>query len=467
MRSVSAAGLVAELHGCAAQHRPRLVMEMWDVLDQAWASYLETFGRPGKTTHLSSAPTSSKASMIRDLLPDLKEALGNYKELAGRARFGGLEDHLVESFFALSTQLIQAVGAYDTSYTIRVPQTGPSGGGGDYNRASVETPHGLRSIHLRHAMVTQQDVDLVILTGLAGTRPGGFIIDHLRDCHGLECDAATPFLSFGPDRWSSVQEGDYPRTSFRRLMTIMLPNIAQDVDRPARVRSMCGGIRASLAALEALGPPARSIALPFLQAHLLQPGEEHQLLTRELLQLAVNWLKQSQATTEIVFCVYFGNDLATWSAEFDRALGRNTVSAGEDMILRMLRDEVIQLSLRARDTAIRSEVEDLRQQLEADTMRIAPVVTHGRRIVERLCEMHYAQNSKKRPFELWKAIEGLASFNIAPWLRTYLHTLRVLGNEGVHVRDDQQTWAPNQLGRDDLVTGLSAIRTVLAYYVAR
>jgi hypothetical protein len=405
--------------------------------------------------------------MMEDLLPELRETLANYKELAGLARFGYLEDHQVEPFFALSTKLIQAIGAYDTNYAIRVPPAGPSGYGSYYNRASVETPHGFRSIHLRHAMVTQQDVDLVILTGLAGAKPGGFIVDQLRDCYGFECDAARPFLSFGPDRWSSVQEGHYPRTSFRWLMTVMLPDIAQDPDRPARIRSMCNGIRASLAALEALGKQARAIALPFLQAHLLQPGEEYQLLTRELLHLAANWLKQSAATTEIVFCVYFGNDLATWGTEFDRALGRNTVSAGEDLILRILRDEVIQLTLRVQDTTIRSEIEDLRQQLGANTMRIAPVVTHGRRIVERICEVLYAENNKKRPFELWKAIEGLASFNISPWLRTYLHTLRVLGNEGVHVRDDKQTWIPNQLDRDDLVTGLSAIRTVLSYYVTR
>jgi Domain of unknown function (DUF4145) len=466
MRSISAASLVTEMQHCAPQDRPALCTEMWDVLDQAWIAYLAASGFSRKATQLYSTPTSTKVSMIKELLPELSDVLTRYKELAGRARYGQVQDHEVDAFFDLSVRLIQAIGAFELTYTSRVPPSGPRGSGSDCNRASVETPEGFRSIHLRHAMVTQQDVDLVILTALTGVPLGGFIVEQLRDCYGFECEASAPFLTFGPGRWSSVQAGDYPRTSFRRIMTVMLPDISQDPDHLRRIRSMCDGIRASLAAMEVLGIPARTIALPVLQAHLLQVGAEYQMLTRELLQFAANWLKQSAAATEITFCVYFGNQLEMWAEEFDRALGRNTVSAGEDLILKILRDEVIQLSLRVPDSALKSEVEDLRQQLKADTLRIAPVVTLGRRIVERMCEEHYSINNKKRPFELWKAIEGLASFNISPWLRTYLHTLRVLGNEGVHVRDDQQPWIPNQLDRDDLVTGLSAIRTVLAYYLS-
>jgi hypothetical protein len=219
--------------------------------------------------------------------------------------------------------------------------------------------------------------------------------------------------------------------------------------------------------MESLGVRTRTIALPVLQAHLLKPGEEYQMLIRELLHLGANWLKQSAFTTEIAFCVYFGDELEVWNAEFDKALGRNAVISDVDLILKILRDEVIQLTLQVQDTAIKTEVEDLRQQLCSDTMRVAPIVTNGRRTVERICEVIYGENNRKRPFELWKAIEGLASYNISPWLRSYLHTLRVLGNEGVHVRDEQKAWTPNYLDRDDLMTCLSAIRAVLAYYISR
>jgi hypothetical protein len=465
-QSVSIGALCRASRAGSDSDQALLQAALWDVLDQIWAARLEkTQGGSGSATQLKSMPTDAKAARIKSREPSLAHALDRYELLARRGRHGLLERANVREFVELSEELAGA--SVEESFRTRVPLLRSREAGREHNRASVETTHGFRSITLRHAMVTEQDAELVVLTGLAGARPGGFIVDHLADCHGFVCDGSAPFLRFADSRWTSLQSGNYPVTAFRHVLTVMLPDIVQDRDRLGRIRTMCGGIRASLAALEALGVRLDRVALPVLQAHLLSPGEEYRCLVTELLAMAATWLKQSAHTTEVMFCVYFGDELETWSGEFDRALGRALLQPDEDFVIRALRDEIVRLTGAIRRPALRPEVDDMVAALRGASLRVGPLMTTGRTLVERFCAIHYSERAETRPFELWKAIDGLGAFGVSPWLRSYLHTLRVLGNEGVHVRSDAHTWSPAQLSRDDMVTGLSALRALLGFCASR
>ena len=46
----------------------------------------------------------------------------------------------------------------------------------------------------------------------------------------------------------------------------------------------------------------------------------------------------------------------------------------------------------------------------------------------------------------------------------FLHTLRVFGTEGVHVRLEGKTYTPNNLSKSDLINGLTAIRALLIFW---
>lgn len=449
------------------EHDPSQIQAaLWDVLDQIWAERIQRGGDVGrKVTQVKSMPTDAKVAAIKRLEPQHAAALDRYETMACRARHGHLPLGDVEAFIGLSEALAGADAK--RAFRTRVPLTRARAAGREYNRASVETHRGFRSITLRHAMVTEQDVEMVVLTSLAGAPPGGFIVDHLAHCHGFICDGSVPFLRFGESRWTALQAGNYPVTAFRHLLTVSLPDIATEADRMARIRSMCDGIRASLAALEVMGVRVERIALPVLQAHLLTPGEEYRRLVSELITMGANWLKQSAHTAEIMFCVYFGDELETWSTEFDRALGRTLLTPDDDLVIRSLRDEIVRLSATIGQPALRPELDDLTDVLRSPSLRVGPLMTSGRKLAERYCAIAYAQQQASRPFELWKAIDGLAAFGVSPWLRAYLHTIRILGNEGVHVRSETHAWSPAQLARDDMLTGLSAIRALLGYCATR
>ena len=436
---------------------------MWDVVDILWTTHIERHGLWDKTSQLKSATTKSKIQALKKHHPALATDLDQFDQSSERARFGLLKSSDTRDYLALSGRLVEAFDAAASQVCTRTPISGAKGYREDWNSASVETKKGFKSIFLRHAMVTQQDVDLIILTTLAGTRPGGFIVNQMRSCFEYESDPSRRFLQIDEGRWTTLQMGNYPQTPFKNLLTVSLPNITEDSNRSLRIETMCKAILASLAAMEAMGHQMQKMALPVLQAHLLKPGSEYEMLIGHLLRMGVQWLDQSRFTTEISFCVYYGDEISTWSREFDKALGRTRIENGDDQVTQLLREEMISLSVRLRDSKLAAEAEGIRQILTNTPIQTPILVTGARKLVERLCTCLYSTNNKKRPYELWKQIEGLSEFKVAPWIRSYLHTLRILGNEGVHVRDDAKAWAPNSLNSDDLRTALIALRSVYGF----
>ena len=114
-----------------------------------------------------------------------------------------------------------------------------------------------------------------------------------------------------------MQKGNPPNTAFDNLLTVMLPDISQDVDLTQRIRGMCKGIFASLAALEGLAYQIKRISMPVLQGHLLNPGEEYKILIANLIKMGARWLKYSKYTQEISMCVYYGDEINVWSETID------------------------------------------------------------------------------------------------------------------------------------------------------
>ena len=72
---------------------------------------------------------------------------------------------------------------------------------------------------------------------------------------------------------------------------------------------------------------------------------------------------------------------------------------------------------------------------------------------------------KKPIFELFKSIEELRTLNIAPWMISYLHTLRVFGNMSVHDPGNRHT--PESIEPQDVVLMLYCLQRVLAFSIGQ
>jgi hypothetical protein len=93
----------------------------------------------------------------------------------------------------------------------------------------------------------------------------------------------------------------------------------------------------------------------------------------------------------------------------------------------------------------RATLEELSSGLRGRTLRFFALALLARRVVEAVIT---SVLGPKAPFELFKAIDQLSAKGIAPWVVTYLHTLRVFGNFAAHDKAATQYRPPAVQQRD-------------------
>ena len=82
----------------------------------------------------------------------------------------------------------------------------------------------------------------------------------------------------------------------------------------------------------------------------------------------------------------------------------------------------------------------------------------GRLLAEEFCKPH--QKQKNTP-DLMNQIIGLP--NTAPWIKSHLHNLRVLGNMSVHLNDNK-SYEPKLPSDKELLLLLLSIQAILSHY---
>ena len=85
----------------------------------------------------------------------------------------------------------------------------------------------------------------------------------------------------------------------------------------------------------------------------------------------------------------------------------------------------------------------------------------ARRLAELVTDSLYKSSSR---LDLHKKIEDLGKAGVSPWVVSYLHTLRVIGNEVVHIREPGSR-LPAALSEDDVTVCLFCIQRVAQFWL--
>jgi hypothetical protein len=185
-----------------------------------------------------------------------------------------------------------------------------------------------------------------------------------------------------------------------------------------------------------------------------------------LIRHAVRWLKQSAHTNTVQFVVYYADDLEDWDAAMNRSLGRSYVAAGSDRVLESLCQELNHLAFGHHASPLTDAVRPLAEALaRRETLCIETVCVFGRKLVEvMLAKLLPSLGLREGPVLLNNIEELRKSSRVAPWICSYMHSLRVFGNETVHTRAGESGYLPARLDRGDLVSALCAIRALLSFW---
>lgn len=325
------------------------------------------------------------------------------------------------------------------------------------NVVGVETVFGLKTLELVAGDVTQLQSDLLAVSAFAGSylpTPQS-VIGALKRDHGLSLreEARRPAIDlrrqFGV--WVTQPLRGLP---FARVICVEIVGAVQDPGEAIQ------NLFVGLAVLEAMGIEVRSLAMPVLGTG--DQGIDPDKIVPPLLAKATEALRRSLSLERIQVAAFKQADAEALSAEIDKQFGARTVRLpGRELVPALLK-EIEQTCVKLRGTASGLEaklLEEIRQSVSQN-----PSATDIGVIARKMAEFVVdAQLGQRQGIDLFQKINNLGSIHVAPWIVTYLHMLRVVGNEVVHIRDVPER-KPAGLAEDDMALCLFCVLRVLQFW---
>ena len=354
--------------------------------------------------------------------------------------------------------LVEACGAGGTEYVQRIPLEPRV-----VNSVSVETVAGYRSFDIVHADALSVAADLHVISthGNPSAAPSGQLYEALGK-EGITVDVGRVFEIIEAERiWTCFQEVvGHPTVS--HVLTARMVASRGLADPGTFFDSAMRGVFSSVSALEYLGYRFETIALPLIYGQRIV---DFQAAVRSLLRHGLHWLKKSDDCSKVSFVVYDAADLAEWDRALDECLGRTYIGKADNLVLEAVVRETAHLLSKQIHGPFAAAAAALVQAIDRiDRISVEALCVFGRRLCEEIVSNVIRQRGLKHSVILMNNIETLRESGVAaPWTISYMHSLRIFGNETVHVRDTVN-FVPRQLERLDVLAALMATQGLLVFW---
>lgn len=335
------------------------------------------------------------------------------------------------------------------------------------NTVAVETPHGVRTFELYHGDLFALPADLVVISthhNLAEP-PTGQVVRALQKRFHVVVKGLPVWIDHG-DGVSACSQVVNAQVPFQHLLTMRIAKPSNQTDPQAFYDRAIQATFASIATLEFMGRSSRTIALPVLAGQRIV---DYGAAVGSLLRYAFQWLRQSRATDLIRYFVYNAEELPPWDEAMNACLGRSYLSAGNESVVRGLCQEIVsRLDTGSLSSGLVEVTNSLRHALaHPERLCVQTIATLGRKLAEWVTEQLCRSLGLPLHRELVNNIEAVRKTRAtADWIISYLHSLRIFGNEGVHALAAKQEVppVPSQLSSEDLASILCAVRVVLNFW---
>lgn len=338
------------------------------------------------------------------------------------------------------------------------------------NTMSIESPYGFRRINLYLGNLCAFQDDVLVVSSHANPNlpPDGSVIRAFRSAHGIDFSRLRPLIVTRGALGTFRVEGAVPSGS-QVVLVVRIPG-ADHLDwdsEPLEVyRDAIWSVFGSVAALELGEFRLQSMAMPLVGGQRKYPIRDSMAI---LLEHAARWLKTSASMQTINMVLYEADLLPEWDRAMNQVLGRRFVDRARDHVLKGLSDEI--LSSVAVLTSLHETAEgDLKTPLEnvlrADRINLQLAAAFGRKLAETVVRAICLERSLAWEGVFFNDIEALRKHRVvAPWMISHLHSLRVFGNETVHVKG-AVSYRPAALEDEDLVPILVSLLRVMTFWKA-
>jgi hypothetical protein len=243
---------------------------------------------------------------------------------------------------------------------------------------------------------------------------------------------------------------------FRRI--VCLEGIG--IDRP--IGESVDNVFVTLGVLDAKQVEVRTILLPVLGTGGMRLDPEP--VVKALLDSAHHHLPRLGKLERILFVTLDPGKAESLSRAMDRVLGRAKVLVPKGELVAGIRRDI----LRRIETALGAFADrgaevllDFRRIIANDQSRSFEIAVASRRLVE-LVVRSVAGARLGRP--LMNAIDDLSQHEVADWIRSYMHTVRVFGNESAHDKG-QHKRHPSAVAEADVALCLLCVLRILEFWI--
>lgn len=336
------------------------------------------------------------------------------------------------------------------------------------NAVDIESRWGLRTFELRQGSLLDLDetADLLAVSAFSDTLdtfavdPEAYvfvshtIIGALHQNAGIDVAAlrAKPALDLRPALGCWFSEVT-TSTKIKRILCI------EDIGRRVDARTAIHDAFVALAVAEAKGIVASTFVLPLLGAG--DAKHDPATIVAELLIHARKHLVESHHVKRIVFVERDPEKTRTIDTAMDDALARVRVSLPRGQVADAIRAEIaqaVEIANAVVPDGHRRVLSDFARLVGSPEARSFEIGLVARRLVEAVVADVFGKAPKG--FDLVKNIDSLAERHVADWIRSYMHVLRVLGNESAHERQIDARHPPTVTDADLSVVLLCAKRVI-------
>jgi Domain of unknown function (DUF4145) len=329
------------------------------------------------------------------------------------------------------------------------------------NGLTLETEKGLRMIELYEGDISTINfsVDLLVISAFRGSYgpTRGTVIASLAknlaiNVKNLRFESALD-LAESLGIWFSKELRSGP---FRRVLCVEMTGYGISVEE------LIENVFVGVAVMEAKGIVVRSMVLPVLGA-----GSQHiqaALILATLLPAAKEAIQRSSNLERISFVEINPERAAELDKAMNEILGRSNIRLPKGSLIQNLKADI--LAALAKNEHLVSQghrnlIEEMRRILNFENARSFEIGILGRRLVEFVVDE--LLNKKKTSPTLDSKIDELANLGVAGWIRSYMHVLRMLGNESAHEKDNSGK-KPSFASEDDLVISLFCVLRVWNFW---
>jgi hypothetical protein len=331
------------------------------------------------------------------------------------------------------------------------------------NIHEVQTVWGYKSVELHHADITQlpNPVDCLLISAFANSyNPReGTVLGYLKkNCNlsmiellsDAELNLIKPF-----NIWISKK---IPNQNFERIACIEILGSSFSLD------NIFKNMVSLFMICENHNIELKTIALPLLGTG--NQGLNPEQVLPHLLINTITTLKKVNQLSKIIFVEVNKDKIELLDSAMNDFLKRNKESLQllpKNSISKPVIEELISnlIKLKSELDAIET-INELIFALRSDKARIFELAILGRRLAERIV-MDILEEPKLKE-ELWKSIDRLREKNIAAWIISYLHVLRIFGNLAAHEKS-AVTHFPTSISQDDFITFLFSMNRVSDFWL--